>query len=101
MRKFVSILPILIIILSIVGCSTFEVRVDPETNDWTVTDIGAPLINKKDVWEVTHTWLDSANVLHEIKVTRNNQDNASQQVEMIKLIESLTVGTGAAGKLVK
>lgn len=87
-----------VILLLNLSCTHFRVDIDPKTTNWSIETTGAPLLNRSDKFTITHMWLDEKNVLHEIRIERNTDENASSQVEMIKLIEKLTTGAVTTAK---
>ncbi len=90
-----------IIVLAIIGlsCSTFSANWNPETQGYDIKESGAPLLTRSANFSVNHQWLDKEGVLHEIKITRNSDENSDGQSEAIKALASI-IQSGMVSKTV-
>jgi len=86
---------VIFIAIFALGCSHFSLVLPDGT---CVKENGAPLLSRQGEFTITHEWLDEANVLHEVRISRNTEENADAQMRMLErlaaLIETLAVTKG-------
>lgn len=81
---------IAVVILSVVlvlGCSHFSVLTTP--SGISVRENGAPLLSRQGEFVIVHEWLDADNVLHEIRISRNTEENADAQYRALDRMAGL------------
>ncbi len=77
---------ILTVILAL-GCTHFSVVLPDGTQ---VNEVGAPLLSRQGEFLILHEWLDEAtNTLHEVRVSRNVEENADAQYRALNRMASL------------
>ena len=74
-------------LFTLLACTHFSVTLLPDGT--TVKESGAPLLSRQGEFVVTHEWLDSANVLHEVRISRNVEENADAQMRMLERLAAL------------
>lgn len=91
-----KLLAVLVSLTVLVACTHFSVTL-PDGS--LVKEAGAPLLTRQSEFTITHEWLDETNTLHEIRISRNTDENADAQAEMLNrlasLIERLAIAQGA------
>lgn len=80
------------------GCSSFKVN-DPITGNNLVETNGAPLLTRKDDFEVERTWLDENNNLTTFKVRRNTDESADAQIEAMRIMAD-TLKSGSTTSII-
>lgn len=88
-----------ILFLALTGCTSFVVR-EYDTSGNIIREVketGAPLISRTGSFTIRHEWLGPDNVLHEESVTRGIDENASAQLEMVKLMRELAEAAAKGG----
>ena len=81
----IAIAGLTLLIVATSGC-TFFTAYDPITGHKIITTTGAPLLSRKETFEITRTWLDDDNNLTELKITRNTDENASAQMQVLQAL---------------
>lgn len=80
------------ICLGLTGCANFRPVFDvydPITGQQVLHTAGGVLFSRKDSFVIKHEWLDENNVLHEYSITRNTDEKADAQVEMLRMMQQL------------
>jgi len=100
MKRIIALTATLVLLT---GCANFRPVFDvfdPVTGQPVLHTAGGVLFSRKDAFTIRHEWLDEANILHEYTITRNTDEKADAQVEMLRILrDALTQAakTGATG----
>lgn len=89
---------VIILTLALCSCTTFRVATGEGEGKVVIETNGAPLLSRQDDWSVVHTWIDQeTNTLHEIKIERWTDENASAQERLMDKAFELGKQAGAGG----